>query len=76
MQRVEIDTIGPDSFKDCNNEHTHQDQLLDKSKLGCNARKPVFGVSDKVRLKQDAQAGLHLCCSQTTEDRFSCGDEL
>ena len=34
--------------------------------MGHDARRPVFGVSDKVRFKQPAQAG-----SQTTEDRFS-----
>ena len=25
----------------------------------------------KALISQDAQAGLHLCCSQTSEDRFS-----
>ena len=44
---------------------------LSLNEVGLVVRKPVYGVSDKVRFKPDAQDGPHLCCLQTSEDRFS-----
>ena len=59
-------------------------------KMGLVATKPVFGVSDKTRLKLVplatetskkieislvARAGLRLCCSQNPEDRFSHAED-